>query len=325
MSPLRCEGVLHSSPKDKAEILNTQFSSVFTSDDQAATLPDLGEAHCEAASDIVVTEKGVLKLLKNLNPNRASGQDQISSRFLKAMSSPIAPVLTTLFQASINQGQIPDDWKTAYVTPLFKKGDRAKASNYRPVSLTSVCCKIIEHVIHSHVINHLERNNILEDKQHGFRKRRSCESQLITTINDLAKGLNDKQQIDAVLLDFSKAFDKVSHRRLAIKLNHYGVRGNTLAWIQDFLSCRTQQVVVDGENSAPAPVTSGVPQGRVLGPLLFLVYINDLPSRVNYTARLFADDCLLYRVIKSTDDHQILQQDIDHLQQWENEFQSGEV
>ena len=321
VSPLRCEGVLHSSPKDKAEILNTQFSSVFNSDDQAAMLPDLGEAHCEAASDIVVTENGVLKLLKNLNPNKASGPDQISSRFLKAMSSPIAPVLTSLFQASINQGQIPDDWKTAYVTPLFKKGDRAKASNYRPVSLTSVCCKIIEHVIHSHVINHLERNNILEDKQHGFRKRRSCESQLITTINDLAKGLNDKQQIDAVLLDFSKAFDKVSHRRLAIKLNHYGVRGNTLAWIQDFLSCRTQQVVVDGEKSAPAPVTSGVPQGTVLGPLLFLVYINDLPSRVNSTARLFADDCLLYRVIKSTDDHQILQQDLDHLQQWENEWQ----
>ena len=134
------------------------------------------------------------------------------------------------------------------------------------------------------------------------------ESQLITTINDLAKGLNDKQQIDAVLLDFSKAFDKVSHRRLAIKLNHYGVRGNTLAWIQDFLSCRTKQVVVDGEKSAPAPVTSGVPQGTVLGPLLFLVYINDLPSRVSSTARLFADDCLLYRAIKSTDDHQTLQE-----------------
>ena len=247
VSPLLCDSVLHSS-KNKAEILNTQFSSVFTSDDQAAMLPDLGEAHCEAASDIVVTENGVLILLKNLNPNKASGPDQISSRYLKTMSSPIAPVLTTLFQASINQGHIPDDWKTAYVTPLFKKGDRAKASNYLPVSLTLVCCKIKEHVIHSHVINHLERNNILEDKQHGFRKRRSCESQLITIINDLAKGLNDKKQIDAELLDFSKAFDKVSHRRLTIKLDHYGVRGNTLARIQDFLSCSTQQVVVDGEN-----------------------------------------------------------------------------
>ena len=176
VSPLRSEGVLHSSPKDKAEILNSQFSSVFTSDNQAAVLPNLGESHCEPAPDIVVTENGVLKLLKNLNLNKASGPDQISSRFLKTMSSSIAPVLTILFQASINQGKIPDDWKTAYVRPLFKKGDRAKASNYRPVSLTSVCCKIIEHIIHSHVISRLERNNILEDKQHWFRKRRSCEN-----------------------------------------------------------------------------------------------------------------------------------------------------
>ena len=117
----------------------SQFSSVFTSDNQAAMLPNLGKSHCEPAPDIVVTENAVLKLLKNLNPNKASGLDQISSQFLKTMSSSIAPVLTILFQASINQGKIPDDWKTAYVTPLFKKGDRAKASNYRPVSLTSVC------------------------------------------------------------------------------------------------------------------------------------------------------------------------------------------
>ena len=218
------------------------------------------------------------------------------------MSASITPVLTTIFQASIDQGTVPDDWKTAFVTPLFKKGDRSKASNYRPVSLTSVCCKVIEHIIHSQVISHLERHNILADQQHGFRKRRSCESQLITTIHDLANGLNERKQIDAVLLDFSKAFDKVPHHRLSSKLHHYGVRGQTLAWIQSFLSDRCQQVVVDGEKSTAAPVTSGVPQGTVLGPLLFLVYINDLPSKVQSTTRLFADDCLMYRVIKSKDD-----------------------
>ena len=188
------------------------------------------------------------------------------------------------------------------------------------MSLTSVCCQLIEHVIHSHVITHLERSKILSDYQHGFRKRRSCESQLITTIHDLAKGLNDRQQIDAVLLDFSKAFDKVPHRRLATKLHHYGVRGSTLSWIEDFLSDRSQRVVIDGEKSSTALVSSGVPQGTVMGPLLFLVYINDLPGRVNSTTRLFADDCLMYRTISKDEDVEQLQTDLDSLQRWEEEF-----
>ena len=165
-----------------------------------------------------------------------------------------------------------------------------------------------------------ENNNILTDAQHGFRKYRSCESQLITTVQGLASGIDKSEQIDAVLLDFSKAFDKVPHRRLAANLHHYGVRGNTLLWIQSFLADRSQKVIMEGQSSASAPVTSGVPQGTVLGPLLFLVYINDLPSKVQSTARLFADDCLLYRTIKSNQDSDILQQDLDNLQKWESDW-----
>ena len=140
------------------------------------------------------------------------------------------------------------------------------------------------------------------------------------TINDLARGLDNSQQIDGILLDFSKAFDKVPHRRLAAKLHHYGVRGKTLSWIQSFLAGRTQQVTLEGQASSTSPVTSGVPQGTVLGPLLFLVYINDLPSRVKATPRLFADDCFLYRIIKSPEDAQSLQEDLDALQQWEKDW-----
>ena len=142
--------------------------------------------------------------------------------------------------------------------------------------------------------SHFEKNSILTDCQHGFRKRRSCETQLILTIDDLARGLNDKQQIDAILLDFSKAFDKVPHQLLLLKLNHYGVRGNILSWIEDFLSARTQEVVIEGSKSTPSPVSSGVPQGTVLGPLLFLAYINDMPECVGSEIKLFADDSLLY-------------------------------
>jgi hypothetical protein len=319
VAPLKKDGISHSDPCAKAEILNAQFSSVFTEED-VESLPNMGPNLQETAPPLQIHEKGVKKLLENLNPHKATGPDQISSRFLRELASAISPMLTLIFQASHDQSQVPDDWKGALVTPLFKKGDKSKPSNYRPVSLTSICCKIMEHIVHSHVISFLDHNNILSDMQHGFRKKRSCETQLITTVQDLATGLNNKQQIDAILLDFSKAFDKVPHRRLSAKLHHYGIRGKTLGWINSFLSHRQQQVVLDGKTSSPAPVTSGVPQGTVLGPLLFLVYINDLPGRVSSTARLFADDCLLYRTISSEEDSIALQQDLDRLQEWEQDW-----
>ena len=146
--------------------------------------------------------------------------------------------------------------------------------------------------MHSHVITHLDDHHLLNDAQHGFRKRRSCESQLILTVQDLAKGLNDGEQIDAVLLDFSKAFDKVPHQRLLEKLRHYGVRDSLNQWIADFLADR-QQVILEGAHSSATSVTSGVPQGTVLGPLLFLVNINDMPEKISSTTRLFADDSCL--------------------------------
>ena len=188
------------------------------------------------------------------------------------------------------------------------------------MSLTSVCCKVLEHIIHSSIMRFFDQHNILSDMQHGFRKSRSCESQLILIIQDLAKGIDDNTQIDAVLLDFSKAFHKVPHKRLASKLHHYGIRGRTLSWIESFLANRTQRVAVEGVMSDSAPVTSGVPQGTVLGPLLFLVYINDLPAQVKSEARLFADDCLLYRKICSPDDRAALQRDLDSLQRWERDW-----
>ena len=166
-------------------------------------------------------------------------------------------------------------------------------------------------------MKHFDDNHTLSDAQHGFRKYRSCETQLIETVNNLAKALNNREQVDSILLDFSKAFDKVCHRKLLLKLKHYGISGNIMNWITDFLNNRTQRVVVRGTFSEPIAVKSGVPQGTVLGPLLFLAYINDLPESVKSKIALFADDAYLYKSIKSMEDIADLQSDLDQLVVWE--------
>ena len=185
------------------------------------------------------------------------------------------------------------------MVPIFKKGDRLQPINYRPISLTSITCKMLEHIITSNIMQHLDSHNILHDAQHGFRKHRSTETQLIQLIDNLAHNIDNRIQTDAILLDFQKAFDKVPHHRLLYKLKYYGISPQALNWVHSFLTNRTQQVLLEGNMSSSINVTSGVPQGSVLGPLLFLIYINDLPDYIqnNSTVKLFADDTIIYHPI----------------------------
>ena len=244
--------------------------------------------------EITVDPNGVLKLLNNLN---------------------IAPILSLIYNESLAQGTLPDDWRQANVVPIFKKGEKYDAANYRPVSLTCICCKTLEHI-----------ESILADCQHGFHSQRSCKTQLVQFFHDLVSNLDralnrNHRQTDVIIIDFAKAFDKVPHRRLLYKLDYYGIRGSTHKWITSWLSGRSQKVVIDGHASFPVPVLSGVPQGSVLGPILFLIFINDLSENIRSSVRLFAYDFVLYRNMKSHMDCYILQDDLNSLAQRETDWQ----
>ena len=266
--------------------------------------------------DISINVSGVHKLLSDLNPFKATGPDAISARFLKETANELAPMLTCLFNQSLTTGDIPQDWKKSYVIPIHKKGSKTDPKNFRPVSLTSIICKTMEHILSSQIMHHIESQGIICETQFGFRQNHSCETQLLLTVDDFARAMDHNIQVDVGILDMSKAFNKVPHEGLALKLHHYGIRGNVLTWLQSFLKNRSQQVVVDGYYSTPCDVISGVPQGSVLGPTLFLIYINDIAADIQSTIRLFADDCLIYRLISSPEDHYIPQEDLNRLTVW---------
>ena len=325
VSPLKVNGRLVSEPKEKADVLNAQFQSVFSegrsyTDEEFQEKCPMKEIDCDLLSNISISEEGIRKLLLKLNPHKACGPDQISPRVLKELASEVAPVLAIIYQSSLTSGVVPADWRKANVAPVFKKGEHYNPANYRPVSLTSIPCKILEHVIVSALMNHLEENAILCPQQHGFRRQRSCETQLLEFAEELSRNMEGGAQTDIVIMDFAKAFDKVNHSLLLHKLHHYGVRGSVNRWIEGFLSGRRQAVVVDGEASELADVRSGVPQGSVLGPCLFLAYINDLPDQLTSLTRLFADDTAVYRLVTSSQDQSQLQQDLQTLQQWEKSW-----
>ena len=300
INTLRENGFLKTNTLDKANICNRQFQSAFTRESDAE-IPSKG-----TLGEITVDPNGVLKLLNNLKIHKASGPDGLCARVLKERSSEIAPILGKIYNESLAQGTVPDDWRKANVAPIFKKGEKYDAANYRPVSLTCICCKTLEHIIVSNINKNLAFESILADCQHGFRSQRSCETQLVQffhyLVSNLDRALNrNHRQTDVIIMVFAK----VPHRRLLNKLDNYGIRGSTYKWITSWLSERSQKVVLDGQASDPVTVISGVYQGSVLGPVLFLIFINDLPENIRSSARLFADDCVFYRNIESPMDCQI--------------------
>ena len=319
IAPLKKGTTLISDSKGKAEILLNQFKSVFTK----PTTGDLPTTKIQSKRNITPIEtnqKGLEKLLRKINTSKASGPDNIPNRILQECATQLAPTLKIILQLSLDTGELPKDWRDANISSIFKKGDKHLAENYRPVSLTSVTCKILEHIICRHIMKHLENNKILTNLNHGFRSGYSCETQLITTLNDFLMEHDKGHQVDVAILDFSKAFDTVPHDKLLHKLHQYGIKGTLHSWLTNFLTTRKMKTIVEGEQSQETSVDSGVPQGTVLGPIMFLCHINDLPDAVTSSVRLFADDCLLYRTIKNENDQKALQADLQNLEIWANKW-----
>ena len=325
VGPLKDENkcVIHSN-KCAANYLNKYFTSVFVEED-LITMPKpnkIFQGNTEnCLQNVEINEDIVIEKLNSLNVSKSQGPDEIHGKLLHELSVELAPTLVTLFQASLDTGVVPQDFRDAVVVPLHKKGGRDKAENYRPISLTSIVGKILESIIKDNLVKFLNENSLIKDSQHGFMSGRSCLTNLLDFMEEITRELDRGNCMDVVYLDFAKAFDKVPHRRLLSKLEAHGIKGNVLEWIDSWLSDRRQRVCVEGELSDWARVKSGVPQGSVLGPLLFLIYINDIDEDILSKFAKFADDSKVARVVNNTDDAELLREDLEKLNKWSKDWQ----
>jgi hypothetical protein len=300
--------------REKAKLFNAHFVSVFNSN-----MSDVLTLSGDPAPSIPVPHfsvDDVASVLSHLDVSKACTPDDIAPIVLKKCGLALAPSLAVLFNTMLYTGSVPENWKLANVIPVFKKGDKQDVANYRPISLLCIVSKVMERCIFNYLCNYLWPK--IYPLQHGFMKGRSCTSQLLHVYHNIGSILDKGGQVDIVFLDFSKAFDSVPHHLLLKKLYHlFGTSGCLLDWLESYLQSRKQRVIINGAFSDWAPVSSGVPQGSIIGPQLFLLYINDMPLVASHsTVALFADDSKCFKPITCITDCQHLQQDIDQLYNW---------
>ena len=253
-------GEMTQTDKDKADALNKFFTSVFTREDLENMLRIEKKHTGDSLMSVDISPEKVLKQLKKLKKHKSAGPDGFHPRVLSETAQAICEPLSLIFNKSLKQGKLPRAWKDGNIVPIFKKGSRKLAGNYRPISLTSVCGKIMESFIREAIVNHMMTNNLFCNEQHGFVPGRSCITQLLEMMEIWTEMLDSGNAVDVIYLDFKKAFDSVPHERLLSKVRAYGVDGEIEAWLQDFLKGRRQRVVINGSYSKWTDVLSGIPQ-----------------------------------------------------------------
>ena len=305
---------------EKASLFNKFFHSVFSTTNYV--LPPTTDLPIPESpiNDVVITVSDIFNTLSSLDPSKASGLDGIGSNLLKYCAIAICNPLHHLFSLCLSQHYVPNEWKFHCITPFFKSGDKASIKNYRPISLLSCTSKVLECIIYSKVIDHIT-DTVITKHQFGFLSNRSSTQQLLTFIHSIYSSHSDNAFSDTIYLDISKAFDSVSHPELLLKLWSSGITGNLWLWFKSYLSDRRQCVSINGHHSDFQPVLSGVPQGSILGPLLFIIYINDLPTSITSSlALIFADDTKCSKGIHSFIDTICLQNYLDAISSWSKDW-----
>ena len=321
------DGNILTDPVDRANCFNNFFASVFTTDNNiippvVTRVPD----HVSLSS-ITFSRTDVFTKLKKLNAKSAGGPDHISPRLLKNIAPPIALPLASIFELFFQNSFLPQIWKQSYVKPIFKNNDSSSVTNYRPISLTCTCCKVMESVIHDQLMTYLHDHNLLSKAQHGFLTRKSTGTNLLSCLHDWQFSLKNKSSIDIIYIDFKKAFDSLVHSKIIAKLSAYGIGYELLSWIQAFLTGRTQPVIIDNALSSYIDVSSGVVQGSVLGPLIFLLFIEDIvdclvSDDVDPTSCcIFADDLKLYSSYNVNSDNSSLSNSLINIENSSKQWQ----
>lgn len=305
-----------STGEEVCNLFAQHFSSNFTSSTGSPAIVEMGlRYHQHELGKVVFTERDVLKALKKLNICKGAGPDGLPPVFIKKCASSLTLPLKLIFNYSITASQFPTDWKIANVVPVYKKGDSSDVQNYRPISLLSVFAKIFESLLCPILTSHISAQ--LAVQQHGFCVRKSTTTNLVHYVNQIGALMDSRTQVDSIYTDFSSAFDKVDHKILLNKLENFGIFGQLLLWFKSYLTERQQRVVVKGYESPVYFSTSGVPQGSHLGPILFLMFVNDIVLSIKHSkCSIFADDLKIFKEINTPYDVLLLQTDLDAVHDW---------